>query len=173
MASGSPQYEFTEQQNQLVGSLASKMSFVGLFLVVVGVVNIVLALLVVGAIFRNQVPEEWKTKTAEYMKKLPDDVRSQAEKYSLEQLPANHYLWGVAINGAIVGLFYLLLGVWTRSAAASFQQIVDTKGNDITHLMNALSSLYSMYNLLWTLLVVTILFALFGLLLTVWLAFMR
>jgi hypothetical protein len=172
MSTGSPQYEFTEEQNRLLGSLAGRMSFVGLFCVVVGISNILLALLVVGAIFRNQVPAEWKSKTAEYMKKLPDDVRSQAEKYSLEQLPANHYLWGVAINGAVVGLFYLLLGTWTRSAASSFQRIVDTKGNDIAHLMRALSSLYSMYSLIWTLLVLTLLAALLGLALTVYLAFM-
>jgi hypothetical protein len=99
-------------------------------------------------------------------------IRFQAEKYSLEQLPANHYLWGVAINGAVVGLFYLVLGIWTRSAAASFQKIVDTKGNDIMHLMNALSSVYGMYSLIWTLLVLTLLAALLGLALTVYLAFM-
>jgi hypothetical protein len=65
-----------------------------------------------------------------------------------------------------------VLGIWTRSAAASFQKIVDTKGNDIMHLMNALSSLYSMYSLIWTLLVLTLLAALLGLALTVYLAFM-
>jgi hypothetical protein len=166
------QYEFTEKQNQLFSSLSSKMSFVGLFAVVVGLVNIVLALLVVGSIFRSHIPQEWKTKTTEYMQKLPDDVRTQAEKYSLDRLPPNHFLWGVAINGAIVGLFYLLLGIWTRSAAGSFRQIVTTKGSDIAHLMNALSSLYSMYNLIWTLLVITLLAALFGLGLTIVLAFM-
>jgi hypothetical protein len=171
MSSGA-QYEFTEQQNQLIGSLASKMSFVGLFAVIVGLVNILLALLVVGSIFRNHIPQEWKTKTTEYMQKLPDDVRKQAEKYSLDQLPPNNYLWGIAINGAIVGLFYLLLGTWTRSAGRSFQQIVTTKGSDITHLMNALSSLYSMYNLIWTLLIITLLAALIGIAMTVFLAFM-
>jgi hypothetical protein len=56
MSTGAPQYEFTEEQNRLLGSLAGRMSFVGLFCVVVGVSNILLALLVVGAIFRNQVP---------------------------------------------------------------------------------------------------------------------
>jgi hypothetical protein len=172
MSTGAAQYEFTEQQNQLLGALASKMSFVGLFAVIVGVVNILLALLVVGSIFRSHVPTEWKTKTTEYMQKLPDDVRKQAEKYSLDQLPPNHYLWGIAINGAIVGLFYLLLGTWTRSAAGSFQQIVATKGNDITHLMNALSSLHSMYGLIWMLLVITLLAALIGLVMTIVLAFM-
>jgi hypothetical protein len=172
MSTGVPQYEFTEEQNRLVGSLASKMSFVGLFAVVVGVINIVLALLVVGAIYRNHIPAEWKSKTTEYMQKLPDDVRKQAEKYSLEQLPPNNYLWGIAINGAIVGLFYLLLGVWTRNSAASFQQIVTSRGSDITHLMNALASLYNMYNLIWTLLVLTLLVALAGLVMTLVLAFM-
>src|SRR5262249_61790661 len=113
----------TGARTRLPSTLAGKMSFVGLFAVVVGIINLVLALLVVGMIFRNHIPAEWKTKTTEYMQKLPEDVRKQAEKYSLEQLPPNHYLWGIAINGAVIGLFYLLLGTWTRSAAASFQRI--------------------------------------------------
>jgi hypothetical protein len=172
MSTGVAQYEFTEEQNRLVGSLAGKMSFVGSFAVIVGVVNILLALLVIGAIYRNHIPAEWKSKTTEYMQKLPDDVRKQAESYTLDRLPPNNYLWGIAVNGVIVGLFYLLLGVWTRSAASSFRLIVNTRGNDITHLMNALSSLYSMYNLIWTLLVLTLLAALFGLIMTIVLAYM-
>src|SRR5581483_10626003 len=58
----------------------------------------------------------------------------------LQKLPPNNQLWGFVINAGAVGLIYLLLGVWTRSAAASFQQIVRTRGSDITNLMNGMGS---------------------------------
>jgi hypothetical protein len=45
-------------------------------------------------------------------------------------------------------LIYLLIGIWTRSAAASFQAVIETKGKDITHVMEALESLKSMYGLI-------------------------
>jgi hypothetical protein len=160
------QYEFTSEQNTLIGGLGSKMRFVGLFAIVLGVINLLIALLTVVAIYRDRVPAEWQAKTKEYMEKLPDDVKKQAEAYSLDKLPANHYLWGIALNLGVVGLFYLLMGVWTRSAGDSFLKIVTTQGSDISHLMNGLGSLYSMYSLLYTLLVVTLLFGLISIVLT-------
>ena len=39
----------------------------------------------------------------------------------------------------------------------SFRQIVDTRGNDISHLMNGLGALHQMYSLLYTLLVLVLL----------------
>ena len=166
------QYEFTSEQNTLIGGLGSKMRFVGLFAVVLGVVNLIIALLAVVAIYQDRVPAAWKAKTKEYLEKarekLPDDVKKQAEEYSLEKLPANNHLWGIAINIGVVGLFYLLMGVWTRSAGTSFQKIVTTQGSDITHLMNGLQSLHSMYSLLYTLLVVTLLLGLFSIVLTLY-----
>jgi hypothetical protein len=166
------QYEFTSEQNTLIGGLGSKMRFVGLFAVVLGVVNLIIALLAVVAIYQDRVPAGWKAKTKEYMEKvrekLPDDVKKQADDYSLEKLPANNHLWGIAINLGVVGLFYLLMGVWTRSAGTSFLNIVTTQGSDITHLMNGLRSLHSMYSLLYTLLVVTLLLGLFSIVLTLY-----
>jgi hypothetical protein len=50
-------------------------------------------------------------------------------------------------GGFIAGGIYLLLGIWTMSAANSFRRIVDTKGQDITNLMAAIESLRSLYNL--------------------------
>src|SRR5262245_53873477 len=107
------QYEFSQEQNQLIGSLASKMSVVGLFANIVGVINILMALLVVAAIYQDKIPATWKEKSKEYMQKLPDDVRSQADKH-LEEMPPKNHLWGFALNFGVVGLFYLLLGTWTR-----------------------------------------------------------
>ena len=159
MVSGSsPQYEFSQEQNTLIGSLASKMRFVGLFFEIVGVLNIVISLLVVVAIFRDRVPQRW-------IDQLPSDAKAKVEEQK-DKLPTNGHLWGIAINTGVVGLFYLVMGVWTRTAGDSFQKIVQTQGSDISHLMRALSSLHSMYALVYTLLMVTLLLGLAALLLT-------
>jgi hypothetical protein len=165
-------YEFTADQNKLIGSLAAKMRFVGLFAVALGVINLLLALLVVAAVYRDRIPPEWKTKTNEYLEtareKLPDDVRKQSEQYSLDKLPPNTHLWGIALGSAVTGLFYLLLGVWTRSAGAAFRKIVDTQGSDINHLMDGMASLHQMYTLLYTLLVIVLLAGIISLGLTLY-----
>jgi hypothetical protein len=165
-------YEFTADQNKLIGSLAGKMRFVGLFAVILGVINLLLALLVVAAVYRDRVPPEWKSKSNEYWEKarekLPEDVRKQSEQYSLDKLPPNDHLWGIAIGSAFTGLFYLLMGVWTRSAGSAFQKIVDTQGSDIKHLMDGMGSLHQMYTLLYTLLVVVLLAGIISLGLTLY-----
>lgn len=81
------QYEFTQEQNTLIGSLASKMGVVGLFLVIVGVIQLLMALLIVGAIYQDKIPADWVAKSKEYASKLPEDVRKQAEGYTLDKLP--------------------------------------------------------------------------------------
>jgi hypothetical protein len=128
-----------------MGILAGKMNFVGLLAVILGVLNLLMALLVVVAVYRDRIPADWKAKTNEYVEKArekpPEDVRKQAEEYSLDKLPANNHLWGIAIGTGASGLFYLLLGIWTRSASQSFRKIVDTRGNDISNLMNGLGAL--------------------------------
>jgi hypothetical protein len=150
--SSQPQYEFSQEENSLIGSLASKMSFVGLFFVVVGVINLLMAGLLVVAIYRSKIPDTW-------VNKLPADAKKQVEEQA-GSLPPNNQLWGMTLNLGVVGVFYLLMGVWTRSAAASFKEIVQTQGRDISHLMRALSSLRSMYALLYMLLVITLLLGL-------------
>jgi hypothetical protein len=163
MSSSPPQYEFTQEQNTLIGSLALKMRFVGLFFIVVGLLNVLVALLVVLAVYRDRVPQKW-------IDQLPAESKAKFEE-NKGKLPTNNHLWGIAINAGVVGLFYLVMGAWTRSAGASFQKIVDTQGSDISHLMSALSSLHSMYALIYTLLVLTLLLGLLALGLTVYTQF--
>src|SRR5688572_8581456 len=109
MSSAQPQYEFTQEQNALIGSLAGKMRFVGLFAVILGVFSLLIAILVVVAVYRDRVPANWQAKIKEYndqvRDKLPEDVRKKAEEYSLDKLPANDHLWGIALNAAVVALF--------------------------------------------------------------------
>lgn len=66
--------------------------------------------------------------------------------------------------GTLTGLFFLVLGYWTRRAGWSFQVIIDSKGNDIAFLMDALGNLLKFYLLLDTLIlaVVAILIITFG-----------
>jgi hypothetical protein len=146
----SREYEFSEQQNQLVGSLASSMRGVGFFLIVVAILNLVIALVVVLAIYRNRLPQNYVEQVLEKVK----DATKTDVKAQLESLPSNNSLWGIAISALVNFLIYLCVGMWTQSAASSFQKIVDTKGNDISHLMDALSSLNKMYTLIWTLIVI-------------------
>jgi hypothetical protein len=65
--------------------------------------------------------------------------------------------------GALIGgILYLCMGVWTRAAARSFQQVVDTQGSDISHLMNALGELLKLYDLLYMVILLVIVILIIG-----------
>jgi hypothetical protein len=147
------EYEFNQEQNSLFSALAARMGGVGFFLVVLAILNLLVAVLVIVTIYRAKLPQKY---VDEVLEKASDatktDVRGQ-----LDKLPPDNHLWGIAISSAVNGLLYLLMGVWTRSAARSFQQVVDTTGSDIRHLMDALSALNKMYTLIYTLIVIGLL----------------
>jgi hypothetical protein len=77
-------------------------------------------------------------------------------------------LFGLLGVGAIffmpmIGIIYivvmipeLLIGIWTTKAASSFRKIVETKGHDIPHLMNAVASLRKLYTLQYWLLIIAL-----------------
>ena len=52
-----------------------------------------------------------------------------------------------ALNSLIAGIFFLLIGTWTKNAASAFKQIVSTAGTDIENLMIALGELRKLYTL--------------------------
>jgi hypothetical protein len=67
----------------------------------------------------------------------------------------------------LVALFYLLMvtpelliGIWTVHAAHSFKLVVETKGRDIPHLMDALTDLRKLYTLMFWLLLAAFVFVL-------------
>lgn len=159
-----PEYEFSDEQNALLGNLAGKMRYVGLFSVLFGVFALLLTLVLILFINRDRLPADFRKQAADYyeqvQKSLPDDVKAKASEYSLDKVPTNNtFLTGVAIFTGVVGLIFLLQGSWSRSSAASFQQIVDSQGNDISHLMNAVRSLQNMYGMVSTLLTLALLAA--------------
>jgi hypothetical protein len=121
IGSSGGQYEFTEAQNDLIGRLAYKMRGVGVFFAVIGGLYLIFAVLV--------------------------GVRGY-QAYQAGAPTGQHWL-NLAIL-VITGLVYAAIGVWTRQSSADFRKIVDTRGSDITHLMNALESLHKFYSLIYT-----------------------
>ena len=160
--STTPQYEFSQQENSRIRDLAGKMRFVGFFSAAFGVIALIICLLTVAFLFRDRLPSGYREKAGEFLKKaeasLPEDLKKQAGDYSLDKVPTdNSFLTGVAIFTGLTGLIFLLQGIWMRSSAASFRLIVDTKGKDITNLMNALGSLQAMYHQIYLLLLIGVL----------------
>jgi hypothetical protein len=147
------EYEFSPSQNAVFGALAYRMRGVGFFLIVVALLNFLVAALVVLAIYRAKLPEDYVKVVLE---KASETTRTDL-KAQLTRLPPDNHLWGIALSNAVNGLLYLLIGAWTRSAARSFKKIVDTQGSDISHLMEALASLNKMYSLVYTLIVIGLL----------------
>ncbi len=60
------------------------------------------------------------------------------------------------IGGVSQGIVLLLVGSWTKKAGTSFKQIVDSRGQDIRNLMDAMSSLRKLYTLQYWLLVIAL-----------------
>ena len=124
----SPQTEFNDEQNRLIGSLGAKMRSVGMFILILGLVLGVQAVLM-------------------GMKISKGDLDS----------PAGVARWLKWLPTAAVGisaLIFLAIGFWTRTSGASFLRIVQSQNRDIWHLGNALASLYSMFSLLNTLVII-------------------
>ena len=109
VSDGPPQYEFTSAQGDLISDLARKMRFVGLLMIVVGVLNPLLTWVAFHAIALD-----------------------------------------------ITFLIYILIGAWTWSAAGSFKKVVDTKGKDVNHLMEALERLRRIYGFIFYLVIIGI-----------------
>jgi len=56
--------------------------------------------------------------------------------------------------------FFVIIGIWTKRAAVSFQRVVTTEGSDVTNLMAALGELKKLYTLqYWLILLVIALIA--------------
>lgn len=62
------------------------------------------------------------------------------------------------LGSTIQGVLQVVIGFWTKQAAASFQLIVNTQGSDIQNLMGALRELRKLYSLqYWIFLIAVIL----------------
>jgi hypothetical protein len=70
--------------------------------------------------------------------------------------------YGPAVGLGAGALLCLSIGFWTGSAATSFRRIVETKNEDVWHLMNALGKLHNMYGLLRTIILGSLVLAIVG-----------
>lgn len=73
--------------------------------------------------------------------------------------------YGAVVGLAAAALLSLAVGFWTSGAAHSFRRVVESRNEDMWHLMNALSKLHNMYSLLRSLVLGSLVLALVGLVL--------
>jgi hypothetical protein len=71
--------------------------------------------------------------------------------------------YGPPVGLGAAALLCLCIGFWTGGSANSFRKIVETKNEDIWHLMNAMGQLHNMYALLRTIILGSLVLAVVGL----------
>ena len=70
--------------------------------------------------------------------------------------------YGPVIGLGSAMLLCLSIGFWTSSSAHSFKRIVESKNQDVWHLMNALTSLNKMYSLIRTIIIASLVLVIIG-----------
>ena len=76
-------------------------------------------------------------------------------------IPGSNY--GPAAGLGAAALLCLSFGFWTGGSARSFRRVVETRNEDIWHLMNALESLRSMYSLMRSIILLSLVLIVVGL----------
>lgn len=71
------------------------------------------------------------------------------------------------LSSLVQGIFLLVTGIWTRTAAIAFKQVVQTTGRDIENLMAALKELRKLYTLQYWLAIVLLVLLAIALFITV------
>lgn len=54
---------------------------------------------------------------------------------------------GPALGNFVQSLVFVLIGVWLQRAVDAFNKVVETTGDDVTHLLNALNELTRVFSL--------------------------
>ncbi len=145
-------YEFDDAQNKVIDGLASKMGTVGFFLSLAGLAVLFagLAGLLPTLAPIPELPGQVPPEVGEAMSKWADQVKAQDQ---------TRVYYG-ALAGLIQAMILLAAAMYTRRSAKNFQKVVQTAGNDISHLMQALTALRNVFSLASTLLVLAVLLAL-------------
>jgi uncharacterized membrane protein YhfC len=142
-ASPEPQYEFTGQQSDEIRGLSYRMGGVGFVFLLLGVLQIAYGI----AVFINgRNPEKLVARLAERLKVAEADI--PPELFNQTALTVS------ALSACLVGLVLFLIGMWTRQSAFSFAAVANTRGQDITRLMEALGSLKKMYGLVYNIMLI-------------------
>ena len=142
------QYEFDASQNEAIGTLARRMSLVGIVLMIFGVLQIING---VSAMVISRNPQQM-LESAEKAGMSSDQLEL------LEEATAGGFwsspLTVSAISFVISGLLLLLVGAWTQMAAGNFARIVKTRGQDISRLMDGLGALNLMYGMIYYIVII-------------------
>lgn len=156
------EFEFSDSQNQIIGSLARKMALVGLVMMFFGLLQMI------------------NGGMSLFMSRNPDRVIAAAQKSGMpaeqldilkEALAGGAWSSPIAIASfmfALAGLFLFLVGLWTRQAAGGFVGIVLTKGKDVSRLMDALGALQLKYGLIYSVLLAAAVVGLVSFATSVW-----
>jgi hypothetical protein len=129
-----PEYEFDSSQSAVIRDLAGKMGGVGFVFILFGMLQIAYGVAV------------WlSTRTPDRLAEAAARAGVPLERVSPQAMMIS------AFAMALVGLVYFLVGLWTRQAATSFALVANTRGQDISRLMEAMASLNKMYALVYNL----------------------
>lgn len=145
---GRAQYEFNEDQNRIIGGLATRMGIVGTITLVAGVLLILAsgAGLFLSLGTGGALPEA-----------LPAEVKAAMGSATSRLQSLGDLAWYGALAGLFEGLILLALGVFARRGAGRFRAVVNTRGDDITHMMGALDAQRRLFGVVATLLVLAVL----------------
>ncbi len=141
-----PEYEFNIHQTDVISGLSYRMAGVGFVFMLIGILQIACGI----AYYLSPKNPEQIAATA---KKVAEKLGAPVEKVQ-EVLQENYQPTAILVTAltiAAVGLFHLLIGLWTRQAATGFAGIVHTRGQDVSRLMEALRALRKTYGLVYNL----------------------
>lgn len=142
-----PEYEFDDRQSDIIRSLARRMGGVAFLIVALGAIQIAHGLFASYLGYRD--PEKI---AAAAKNNLPPDQFEKFEKSLGAGGWSPFVMTGLAL--AAMGLIHFLFGLWTSSAAGSLGAVANTRGKDITRLMEALRSLNKAYGMIYNLIVI-------------------
>ncbi len=128
----STQHEFSDENNRTISGLAVAMRSFATLMYVLALVFLAFCALSAAAAYTNME----KTK--------------------------NWHTWGFPIILGAVTLLAVMFGFWTGSASKSFRKIVETRNQDVWHLMNALGSLRKMYGTMRMMIIFAVILAVIG-----------
>jgi hypothetical protein len=133
----SAQYEFTDEQGRTIGGLADAMSTSATLLQLLGVAFATLCGVQVVAVLKTD----------------------------SQFVSVRDYIPAVGFGAG--ALFCLAFGYWTSRASSNFRRVVQSRNEDIWHLMNALGSLHNMYALTRFVILASLVLAVVGVVLAV------
>jgi hypothetical protein len=133
----SAQFEFTEEHGRTIGGLSDAMSTSATLLQLLGVAFATLCGVQIVAVLKTD----------------------------SQFVTIRDYVPAVGFGAA--ALFCLAFGFWTARASTSFRRIVQTRNEDVWHLMNALGSLHNMYALTRFIILASLVLAVIGVVLAV------